>query len=113
MADTTTSRAYISGLLQSVADRGRALVRYRRAEPIGVDGLLALSQKLLKGRGEASGAATARAILDGYGALIPTDKRAFLIGAAESNTLNEYVHNKKFYNLCGHSLKDFYSPGMA
>ncbi len=83
MADTTTSRAYISGLLQSVAERGRALVRSRRAEPLGVEPLLALSQKLLKGRGEASGAATARAILDGYAALSPTDKRAFLTGAAE------------------------------
>ena len=48
----------------------------------GVETLLSLSVKLLKGRGEASGAATARAILDGYGALGPAERRAWLEGAA-------------------------------
>ena len=74
--------AYFSGLLQSVAERGRALVR-RRVEPIGVEALIAQCQKLLKGRGEASGAATAQAILDAYAALARDDRRAFLTGVAE------------------------------
>ena len=82
MAETTINRAYFSGLLQSVAERGRALVGIKRAEPLGVQALLSLSVRLLKGRGEASGAATARAILDGYGALGPAERRAWLEGAA-------------------------------
>ena len=82
MAETASNLAYISGLFQSVAERGRALVGIRRAEPLGVAALLALSQRLLKGRGEASGAATARTILDGYAALGAAEKRAFLEGVA-------------------------------
>jgi len=82
MTETTINRAYFSGLLQSVAERGRALVGIKRAEPLGVQTLLSLSVKLLRGRGEASGAATARAILDGYGALGPAQRRAWLEGAA-------------------------------
>ena len=57
-------------------------VGIKRAEPLGVQALLSLSVKLLRGRGEASGAATARAILDGYGALGPAERRAWLEGAA-------------------------------
>jgi malonyl-CoA decarboxylase len=79
MSETTiTNRAYFSGLLQGVAERGRAWVGFRRTEPMGVEALLSLSRKLLKGQGEASGAATARAILDGYAALGGTDRRAWL-----------------------------------
>ena len=70
------------GAAASVAERGRALVGIKRAEPLGVETLLSLSVKLLRGRGEASGAATARAILDGYGALGPAERRAWLEGAA-------------------------------
>ncbi len=83
MTETPTHLAYFSGLLQSVAERGRALVRSRKAEPLGVEALLAQCQKLLKGRGEASGAAIAEVVLDGYAALKPTDRRAFLTGLAE------------------------------
>ena len=82
MAETTINRTYFSGLLQSVADRGRALVGIKRAEPLGVEALLALSRNLLGARGEASGAATARVILDGYGALSASERRAWLAGAA-------------------------------
>jgi hypothetical protein len=45
--------AFFSGLFQTVAERGRALVGYRRIEPLSVDRLLNLAQKLLTGRGEA------------------------------------------------------------
>ncbi len=83
MTDTPTHLSYFSGLLQSVAERGRALVRSRKAEPLGVDALLAQCQKLLRGRGEASGAANASVILEGYAALTSAERRAFLIGVAE------------------------------
>src|SRR5271154_855355 len=82
MADTTTNLSYFSGLFQSVAVRGRALVGFKRPEPLGVEQLLLLSRKLLTGRGEASGAATARTILDGYAALRPADRRIWLADAA-------------------------------
>jgi malonyl-CoA decarboxylase len=80
MAETPThlSYSYFSGFIQSVAERGRALVWSRKAEPLGVEALIAQCQKLLKGRGEASGAAIAAIILEGYGALNQADRRAFL-----------------------------------
>jgi malonyl-CoA decarboxylase len=83
MAEPVTNLSYISGLLTSVAERGRALVGIRRAEPMSVESLLGLCQRLLKGRGEASGAVTATTILSVYAALNGADKRAFLVGACE------------------------------
>jgi malonyl-CoA decarboxylase len=80
--EVSTNVAFFSGLLQTVADRGRALVRYRRAAPASVDGLLGLAQKLLTGRGEASGAALATSILAGYSALTAAQRIEFLTGAA-------------------------------
>ncbi len=82
MVDTGGNLYYFSGLLQSVADRGRALVGLRRAEPLGVEALLNLASKLLRGRGEASGLATAASLLDGYAGLGRGERRAFLEGAA-------------------------------
>ena len=82
MNEASTNVAFFSGLLQTVADRGRALVRYRRAAPANVEGLLGLAQKLLTGRGEASGMALATAILAGYGLLTATQRIEFLTGAA-------------------------------
>src|SRR5271156_4311981 len=78
MSDTSTNFAYISGLWQSVTDRGRALVGLRRPAPVNVEALIELARKLLSGRGEASGAATAETLLEGYDSLGETDKRAFL-----------------------------------
>jgi malonyl-CoA decarboxylase len=80
--ETSTNVAFFSGLLQTVADRGRALVGYRRAAPLSVERLLGLAQTLLTGRGEASGIAIAASILAGYGALAPAQRLAFLTGAA-------------------------------
>jgi malonyl-CoA decarboxylase len=68
--------------MQTVAQRGRALVGYRRAEPLGVERLLDLAQTLLTGRGEASGIALAQSILAGYSALAPAQRLEFLTGAA-------------------------------
>ena len=82
MSETSTNVTFFAGLMQTVADRGRKLVGYRRAAPLGVDSLLGLAQKLLTGRGEASGAALAVSILAGYSALAPAQRLEFLTGAA-------------------------------
>ncbi|MGA2792381.1 MAG: malonyl-CoA decarboxylase [Roseiarcus sp.] len=82
MNEASTNVTFFSGLLQTVAQRGRALVGYRRAEPLSVERLLALAQTLLTGRGEASGIALAQSILAGYSALAPAQRLEFLTGAA-------------------------------
>ena len=82
MSEAATNRTYISGLWHTVADRGRAWVGLRRADPLGLDALLTLAEKLLTGRGEASGVALARTILTGYGALAPAQRAEFLSKAA-------------------------------
>jgi len=85
VSEPAANRTYISGLLQTVAERGRrAWVGFRRAEPLGLDALLNLSEKLLTGRGEASGVALAGAVLAGYAALGPEQRRQFLAKAAKS-----------------------------
>ena len=68
MSDASTNVTFFSGLMQTVADRGRALVGMRRVEPLGVTALMNLSRKLLTGRGEASGVANAQTIIAGYAA---------------------------------------------
>jgi len=83
MSETSTNFAYISGLWQSVSDRGRALVGLRRPAPVNVEALIELARKLLSGRGEASGAATAATLLEGYGSLGEIDKRSFLARICE------------------------------
>ena len=82
MSEAATNRTYISGLLHTVADRGRAWVGLRRVDPLGLDALMTLAEKLLTGRGEASGVALARTILVGYGALAPAQRAEFLSKAA-------------------------------
>ncbi len=82
MNEASTNVTFFAGLLQTVAQRGRALVGYRRAEPLSVERLLALAQTLLTGRGEASGIALAQSILAGYAALAPARRLEFLTGAA-------------------------------
>ncbi len=82
MNEASTNVTFFTGLLQTVAQRGRALVGYRRAEPLGVERLLDLAQTLLTGRGEASGIALAQSILAGYAALAPAQRLEFLTGAA-------------------------------
>ena len=54
-----------SEMLQSIADRGRALIKRERREPAQErrTGLVELCEALLSGRGEASGVALAREIL--------------------------------------------------
>ena len=75
---------FLAGLLQGVAERGRALLGRRNPAPatVGVDALAADASALLRGRGEASGLALARSILDRYAAMDPADRRAWLSGIA-------------------------------
>jgi malonyl-CoA decarboxylase len=84
LSEAATNRTYLAGLLQTVADRGRALVGLRRNEQLNVEALLALAEKVLTGRGEASGVALARTILAGYGALTPARRVEFLVKAAKN-----------------------------
>ncbi len=63
-----SSNAFFSDLLTSISERGRTLLRRvgsSEAKPDGA-GLIALCEALLSGRGEASGTAIAREILDRY-----------------------------------------------
>jgi malonyl-CoA decarboxylase len=69
--------SFFGDLLQSIADRGRALVTIGRSGGRGGD-ILALCDALLSSRGEASGVALAREILDRYDALDPPGKLALL-----------------------------------
>src|SRR5579863_335419 len=82
VTDASTNVTFFSGLLQTVAERGRALVGYRRAEPASVERLLVGAGRLLRGRGEASGMALAASILTGYAVLPPAQRLEFLAGAA-------------------------------
>src|SRR5271169_3904706 len=57
---------FFSEMLQSIADRGRALIQRREPAHERSAGLLELCEALLSGRGEASGVALARDILGRY-----------------------------------------------
>jgi malonyl-CoA decarboxylase len=71
--------SFFSELLQSIADRGRALIMRERREPAqqrSAD-LVELCEALLSGRGEASGVALAHEILSGYAELTIGPRIAF------------------------------------
>lgn len=73
--------SFFGDLLQTISDRGRALIeraRERRVEPgEHSDNLVELCEELLSGRGEASGVALARDILRCYGELTTGPRIAF------------------------------------
>ena len=71
--------SFFSEMLQSIADRSRALIRRERREPARdrSDGLVELCEELLSGRGEASGVALANEILARYAALTTGPRIAF------------------------------------
>jgi malonyl-CoA decarboxylase len=73
------ANAYFSDLLATISERGRSLLR--RADPTDgkedATGLIELCQALLSGRGEASGTAMAREVLDRYRELDTAGRRAF------------------------------------
>jgi malonyl-CoA decarboxylase len=64
-------------MLQSIADRGRALIQRREPAHERSSGLIELCEALLSGRGEASGVALARDILARYATLTIGPRIAF------------------------------------
>jgi len=73
--------SFFSELLQTIADRGRALVdrRWTRYDTPAQrsESLIELCEQLLSGRGEASGVALAREVLERYGKLTVGPRIAF------------------------------------
>src|ERR1700746_4079128 len=73
------ANAFFSELLSTISERGRSLLR--RGDP--ADGkehasdLIELCEALLSGRGEATGTAMAREVLDGYHELDEGGRRTF------------------------------------
>jgi malonyl-CoA decarboxylase len=80
------STSFFGDMLQSIAERGRALIRSRErrgsSEQRAAD-LLDLCEDLLSGRGEASGVALAREILSRYAATTSGERMAFFEALAE------------------------------
>src|SRR4051794_26379590 len=74
-----SSNAFFSDLLTSISERGRTLLRRGGTPDAKEDasGLIELCEALLSGRGEASGTAMAREVLDRYRHLDDAGRRAF------------------------------------
>ena len=74
-----SSNAFFSDLLSSISERGRTLLRRVGSSEDKPDGaeLIALCEALLSGRGEASGTAMAREVLDRYHHLDDAERLAF------------------------------------
>src|SRR5271156_3756419 len=73
------NNAFFSDLLTSISERGRTLLRRVGSpeEKPDAAGLIQLCEALLSGRGEASGTAMARHVLDHYHGLDPDGRREF------------------------------------
>jgi malonyl-CoA decarboxylase len=73
------NNAFFSDLLASISERGRTLLRRAGSSDGKQDAsdLVALCEALLSGRGEASGTAMAREVLDRYHHLDPSNRLAF------------------------------------
>ncbi len=74
---------FFNDLLSTIVERGRGIIERRERRPSGRD-LGSLANELLGGRGEASGIALARDILDGYAALDYAGRTAFFRELAEN-----------------------------
>ena len=74
-----SSNAFFSDLLTSISERGRTLLRRVGSSEAKQDGagLIELCEALLSGRGEASGTAMAREVLDRYHHLDGAERLAF------------------------------------
>jgi len=77
--------SFFGDLLQTIADRGRALVGLSRGDggPQPRHDLIGLCDSLLSGRGEASGVAIAQEVLARYAALDAAERQRFLAVLAE------------------------------
>jgi malonyl-CoA decarboxylase len=70
--------AFFSDLLSTISERGRTLLRLGSLDDKrDASGLIELCEALLSGRGEASGTALAREVLDRYHHLDPRERLAF------------------------------------
>jgi malonyl-CoA decarboxylase len=65
MAKTAEAHAFLNDLMQTLTDRGRALLRRTRSRADNTD-LIELAEMLLSRRGEASGVMLAQTLLAGY-----------------------------------------------
>src|SRR5919199_2974903 len=74
--------SFINELMQTLGDRGRALLG-RSREAIAHGDLVALGELLLSRRGEASGVALARTLLDTYAAAPLAARLSFLTALAD------------------------------
>lgn len=76
--------AFLGDLLDTLTERGRSLLRRREAgEPPAAPDLASLGEALLSRRGEASGVALARALVDAFDAASAEERLAFLALLAE------------------------------
>jgi malonyl-CoA decarboxylase len=82
----TRNNAFFSDLLASISERGRTLLRRARTSDDGQDAseLIELCEALLSGRGEASGTAMAREVLDRYHDLDEAGRRSFFESLARN-----------------------------
>jgi malonyl-CoA decarboxylase len=81
------STGFFGELLNSLTERGRALLRGRNGHELpklSRAELVNLGETLLSRRGEVTGIALAQALLDGYAAAAPAERVAFLNALAES-----------------------------
>jgi len=80
------NNAFFSDLLASISERGRTLLRRSGPSDAKQDAsdLVELCEALLSGRGEASGTAMAREVLDRYQDLDETGRRSFFANLARS-----------------------------
>jgi malonyl-CoA decarboxylase len=80
------NNAFFSDLLASISERGRTLLRRGASSDDAQDasGLIELCEALLSSRGEASGTAMARELLDRYRELDAAGRRAFFESLASS-----------------------------
>ena len=80
------ANAFFSDLLATISERGRTLLQ--RGQPDDgkedADGLIALCEAVLSGRGEASGTAMASEVLDRYHDLDASERRAFFQSLARN-----------------------------
>src|SRR6201997_5438935 len=80
------ANAFFSDLLATISERGRTLLRRGKPDDGKEDaaGLIELCEALLSGRGEASGTAMAREVLDSYHDLDVAERRAFFHALAQN-----------------------------
>ena len=81
------ANAFFSDLLSTISERGRTLLRRGKTTDDGKEdasGLVELCEALLSGRGEASGTAMAREVLDSYHDLDASERSAFFHALARN-----------------------------